>query len=328
MINENDLTIYCSYHNSKLIKDYNLDYLPNYIELFNTNDLTLKEDNINYLNPYFAEIVTYYYIWKNQIYSKYIGFCHYRRFYWHINFENLIKYNSFYHTTITREHIYNDEYISSKNVKDLFDYLNTKHIFNYDTLYKYFYTNTWSSFIPWHISYILSWDKFNQLCELFFDFLNYIFPNYKDITLYDSMYNNINTQKRMLSYYGEVWMGIILSLLNDNKDLSVCNESEEPYMKYTLLTKSNNADDILLWIKKNNRASSLMYILCNKENISVINKALYNKKYWATEYIKLINNIEEIENKDNIIKLNINEYIKCLDPINFRKDIYTIETIK
>ena len=77
MINENDLTIYCSYHNSKLIKDYNLDYLPNYIELFNTNDLTLKEDNINYLNPYFAEIVTYYYIWKNQIYSKYIGFCHY-----------------------------------------------------------------------------------------------------------------------------------------------------------------------------------------------------------------------------------------------------------
>ena len=38
-------------------------------------------DNISAMNPFYSELTGAYYLWKNREYSKYVGLCHYRRFF-------------------------------------------------------------------------------------------------------------------------------------------------------------------------------------------------------------------------------------------------------
>ena len=77
-MNINQIQMWCTYHNPQILIDYNLQETENF-KLFNTDDFTLKEDNINYLHDYLGELTTYYYVWKNQLKSDYVGFCQYRR---------------------------------------------------------------------------------------------------------------------------------------------------------------------------------------------------------------------------------------------------------
>ena len=94
-----NLTIWCSYHSDYIYYEYNLDYIPSYIKLFNTNNLNISDDNINYLNPHLCEICTLYYVWKNQIKSNYVGFCHYRRFFSDLGKENIEIFGVHYYYT-------------------------------------------------------------------------------------------------------------------------------------------------------------------------------------------------------------------------------------
>ena len=95
------LTIWCTYHNDQIIDEYNLNYIPSYIKLFNTNDLNVTGEHINHLCQHLCEICTIYYVWKNQIYSKYVGFCHYRRFYDELGKSNIEKYGMHCYSLIT-----------------------------------------------------------------------------------------------------------------------------------------------------------------------------------------------------------------------------------
>ena len=45
-------------------------------------------DNITEKNPYYCELTAMYWAWKNLYDYKYIGLCHYRRFFWLNNYEN------------------------------------------------------------------------------------------------------------------------------------------------------------------------------------------------------------------------------------------------
>ena len=117
----------------------------------------------------------------------------------------------------------------------------------------------------------------------------------------------------------EFVLGIIVLLLT--KDL---NHDNQFYKTQTIiLTESNDLNKILTWIKKNNRTNAQLYVLSNIDN-------LYELICEAHHYnfCNVINNINQLNTCDNeIIKLNINEYIKCLDPIEFRNKNYTIEKI-
>lgn len=56
--------------------------LNKYSDIYNkfiTTNLNIEGDNINYISKLFNEFCAMYYVWKNNLKSEYIGFCHYRR---------------------------------------------------------------------------------------------------------------------------------------------------------------------------------------------------------------------------------------------------------
>ena len=325
----NNLTIWCSYHKDELIDKYNLNYIPSYIKLFNTNNLNIDGEHINHLNKSLAEICTYYYVWKNQIYSEYVGFCHYRRFFSLLGKNCISKYGIYVYEILEKD--LNDELLNLFNTKNnLFEYLKKINICDQQLLYDYFYNNK-SIILPWKISGIFKWDIFNKICDIFFGFLEYEYPDFV---------KTMDTNNRMIGYTTEYIFGIICTLLINKIDNSFFESSENIDQVGRndwpiLYTESDNVEDIILWCNKNNRVNRLYTILTN------IDKLYDNRIYYVSKtndlsnetnyrigdcsYLTLIHSKNEIDQNCNYIKLNINEYIKCLDPIEFDKGNYTIE---
>ena len=275
---------------------------------------------LNYLNPYLCELVTFYYVWKNQIKSDYVGFCHYRRFFKKIDInelhKNKVHYLGYVLNNINQMAINNELGFNKYYCNLLYTYLKSLNIFDENILYEYFYTKK-EIRIPYCISYIIEWNLFNKFCEITFGFLENILHNYKDINIYKNV-------GRKYAWIFEIICGIILSLLTNNKKPPYTNW-EINYQKAILL-KSYNIDieKIRLFIHKNNRTEADIYILCdNKDDLS---KYLYKSEYEVNSYI--INNISEIPDYKIVIELNINQYIKCKDPEDFNLNKYTIENIK
>ena len=174
-----DVKIYCTYHDPKLIDEYNLKETENFKLFYTKSDLSGY--SINYTELYLNEFVTQYYIWKNQIKSEYVGFCHYRR-----NFLNSI--NDSILKQLDKEGVYTFNYSDlrfGKNIKEelLLGGLNN-HI---DLLKEYiniYYPNNKNQIVNILINcnkisfgelYIAKWDIFNQLMEFINNYIIFIF---------------------------------------------------------------------------------------------------------------------------------------------------------
>ena len=299
------------YHNDKIIDEYNLSNLPSYYKLLNLSDTNIEGDNINYLNPYLCELCGYYYIWKNNIYSPYVGFCHYRRLYVDLGLDNLEKYEVYYpiENSIKIQDYYKDELLNENdNLDKLYEYLCTLKQFNNDELYNLFYNDKQLN-TPWKISGIFKWEHFIKICEIIFGFLEYISPNYKDIDIHKDYY-------RKLAWQFELYFGIIVGIYFNNIKM-IPN-----YINFNtiILSQSNNINNIVKFAKNNCKCGSLMYIISDKFTQDDLDK------YYENLYI--INNINEIPeylNNSKIIKLKIGQYIDTLDPISFIQGKYTIQ---
>ena len=318
MVNENDITIYCMYHNDNIINDYNLDKLPSYYKLLNLNDTNIEGDNINYLNRYLCELCGYYYIWKNNVYSPYVGFCHYRRLYVSLGLDNLENYGVQYYSNIETYLKYKlSTYFNyDNNFNKLYKYLINKG-FDKNILYTYFYEDN-IFYCPWKMSYILKWEHFIKVCELVFGFLEYIEPEYKNVNIHHS---------RKIAWQFELYFGIIVNLYFNHLKLDH-TRSFYPFNKI-LLTKSNcdkvpsnEYNDLLKFIWKNYKTGTLIFIINEHLKQSDIDGGFEN--------VIIIKNKNEIPNEfknAKIIELELNQYIDTLDPIYFNNDKYIIKTL-
>ncbi len=72
-----DYMIWVTYHKDELVSRYGLKE-DDHHRLFPTHNDAAK-DNINVMNPVYSEMVTMWYVWKNNLKSDYVGFEHYRR---------------------------------------------------------------------------------------------------------------------------------------------------------------------------------------------------------------------------------------------------------
>lgn len=73
----NDYRIWISYHKDEFLQQYNLREDDSH-RLFPTHK-EAEGKNINPMNPVYSEIVTLWYVWKNNLKTPYVGFNHYRR---------------------------------------------------------------------------------------------------------------------------------------------------------------------------------------------------------------------------------------------------------
>lgn len=314
MINKNDLIIYCLYHNKDLINKFNLNNIPDYIKLFYTNDLEMPGDNINYLNNSLCELVAYYYIWKNNIYSPYVGFCHYRRWYRNLGLDNLEKYGVHYfgYCDVTINDIFDIEQSTGKLLDNQLFYKVKEYLYNSNKidkkiLDKYFnIKNNEIMHVPWCLMYILKWDYFCDICDLYFNFLEYVIGDYKNKNNYDG--------SRWWAWVSEILLGTFIALYFNNPKIE--NTSWAIPVNKVLYTESENEIDIKKWLDKHSRIYTTLYI---KTSINI-------KEYYPIPNI--IHDISEIPSYQEVIRLNIDEYINCLDPIDFMEGKYIIEKIK
>jgi len=70
--------IWESYHKEELVEKFHIQKTDKVTPYF-TNDLAEAEHSINFLNPYWSELVTLYRVWKCGWKSDIVGFQHYRR---------------------------------------------------------------------------------------------------------------------------------------------------------------------------------------------------------------------------------------------------------
>lgn len=196
-MNKSNYIIWCTYHDNKLLEEYDLKETENF-KLFYTKS-KLPEYSINYVELYLNEFVTQYYIWKNQIKSDYVGFCHYRRnFLDSINnsiLEQVDKYGAytFNHGDLRFGKNIKEEFLLSglnNHLELLIEYIN---IYYPDDVNKIIYILNNCTKISFGELYIVKWNIFNQLMKFINDYIIFIFNkllNIKNNELYEFSLDN------------------------------------------------------------------------------------------------------------------------------------------
>jgi hypothetical protein len=202
-----ELTIWITYHEESQINQYHL-HEDSVFRLFKGNSLNVEGLNINHLNSFYAEITTMYWVWKNKLKSKNIGFCHYRRQFTHY-FEidkgtcqilHIQRFPSIYQQ-YKGAHNYHD-------YDDIVDILDNKY--GKGNPYSEYLTKD-SLFIPF-CCFIMHWEDFDRLC-------NFLFPvlfefdrrnglkmkaeNYRKKTERDFPHDDTNYQQRAVAFLAE-----------------------------------------------------------------------------------------------------------------------------
>lgn len=221
---EKDLRIWCTYHDGSQIEQYGWrDY--DTFQLFKGNDIQVEGENINSLNLFYAELCTLYWVWKNDVRSRKVGFCHYRRrfgrlldiergecqvLFFHNNFDVAKQYRA--------SHNYQDYY-------DAIDILNEQY--GEGNAYS-LYLLEGRTFIP-YCCFVMHWEDFERLCEFMFSVL-FAFDKkngldmkpdrYMEKTVRDFRYDDVAYQCRAVSFLGERLVSCFM--VNEMKVYYVC----------------------------------------------------------------------------------------------------------
>lgn len=196
-----------TYHDDQLLTEYNLKETDT-ISLFKGNETSVKGDNINYLNRFYSELTTMYYVWKNRKESQLVGFCHYRRL-----FKECFDIDEGQCQVLTIIYGCNvfQQYKISHNYQDLYDVIDIlcEQYGNNNKYSKYLlYGNV---FIPF-CCFIMDYSDFEKLCNWLFPILlawdrkndlNMNPDNYMDKARRDFRYDNVDYQCRAVAFLAE-----------------------------------------------------------------------------------------------------------------------------
>lgn len=180
--------IWTSYHIEDIPIRYNLKE-TNIMKLYRTTDLSLKEDNINYLNKYLGELCTMYYVWKNQKRSDYVGFQHYRMLLRNINtHKNILIDNGWFGSILC--------FFNKGGIQSHILYLGIQYLSKQLNMKSTDIINIAKSNIICFDGnvFMCRWDIFNDICKIVFGFLDYMFPNqsWKNENVLKEYINNMN----------------------------------------------------------------------------------------------------------------------------------------
>ena len=217
-MNNIEYKIYCTYHDKKLIDEYQLKETSNF-KLFYTKD-NLDGYSLNYVQKYLCEWVTQYYVWKNNLKEDIIGFCHYRRNIMNaINndlLEHVINYSQYktFMPIPINQLIKNNYSYDFNNCSILLDYKLFGLELHYDLILDYVKEN-YPSYIVKRTNevlnsssvsqnfcelYICKWDVFNNLMVFVDGYIKYLFVKLCNLQKKE-LYNYTYDEYDQLSFY-------------------------------------------------------------------------------------------------------------------------------
>lgn len=167
MEHNNELTIWQTYHKEELIDEFSLRE-DEYFRLFNSNDLTVEGEHINHLNRFYSEMVTMYWVWRNEKRSRLVGFCHYRRKFTHL-LEPSVGEAVVFERIVFAEPLWK-HYKVSHNYQDLYDVVDIlDDFYGKDNKYSAYLLES-HVFIPF-CSFIMHYEDFESMCGFLFPIL-------------------------------------------------------------------------------------------------------------------------------------------------------------
>lgn len=204
---EKEIMMWVTYHDDKQIDDYGL-RAEDDVKLFKGNDCSVQGENINHLNKFYSEMVTFYYVWKNNKKSSLVGFEHYRR---HFPYVCDVDEGQCQVLSILYNYPIFKTYKSAHNYQDLYDavdILNEK----YGEGNKYSkYLLEGNIFIPF-CCFVMNYSDFEKLCEWLYSILfawdkknklDMTPQKYMEKAMRDFRYDRINYQCRAISFLAE-----------------------------------------------------------------------------------------------------------------------------
>lgn len=203
-----ELTIWITYHDDRQVENYSLRNDETF-KLVKGNDVNVTGKNINYLNPFYSELTTLYWVWANNIRSNIVGFCHYRRIFTNIMEIELgscqVMQISYFESTILQH------YKSAHNYSDLYDIIDIlNEIYGKDNKYSEYLLNG-KVFVPF-CCFVMRYEDFEHLCNFLFPILfkydeknrlNMLPDRYRLKAEKDFRYDNIDYQQRAISFLAE-----------------------------------------------------------------------------------------------------------------------------
>lgn len=202
-----EFIMWCTYHEDIQIEQYNL-RKNDAFRLFKGNALDVEGENINHLNAFYSEISTIYWVWKNNVRSEKVGFCHYRR-----KFNQILDVEPGACQVLSFHKNFNvfHHYKSSHNYQDYYDAVDIiKEQYGEDSSYIH-YMLEGRTFIP-YCCFIMHWEDFDRLCKFLFPILetfdrkNGLNMNpecYMAKAMRDFRYDNVMYQRRAISFLAE-----------------------------------------------------------------------------------------------------------------------------
>lgn len=194
-----------------------------------------ERQNINEMNRFLSEYVAMWYVWKNNMYSDYIGFCHYRRMIDipNIRFDKLKdSIQSFFQFEITKKYepsLIAGDFSFIKRlgysfptfmVDDCIEYINTQIYVSKDDI-KSYCNEPFETFIYYAKEiYCCSWKTFCDLMAFINGYVEFIKKKY-DIYSYDTWVKHIH--EKIIPYY----KSIDLSTIEDNTMKSIYQKRED-----------------------------------------------------------------------------------------------------
>ena len=201
-----DIQIWLTYHDDKLLETYKL-HDTEMIKLYKGNE-KLSCDNINFLNKFYAELTTMYYVWKNKQKSEIVGFCHYRRLF--RNFVSLEKGTCQVWAIHNVGNVFNN-YKSAHNYQDMCDAMEIlDEFYGKNNRYSEYLVKS-EVFVPC-CCFIMHYSDFEKMCNWLFPILfawdkknglNMSPDKYLEKAKHDFRYDNVDYQCRTVAFLAE-----------------------------------------------------------------------------------------------------------------------------
>ena len=167
-----DLKLYIVEDNHKFNRYDYLNQFKEYVTVINTTGTVFQYKNIFYLNNFLCEFTAFWYIWKNFLYSEYIGFSHYRRL---IDLNEKDKLNEYDYICGDRTSWYDGVFfpiLRSCSFENTFN----KYLYNYDSNMYDVYREVGSN-VNGRGLFITRYENFEEMTRFMFGCLDSILNN-------------------------------------------------------------------------------------------------------------------------------------------------------